>query len=82
MTKYLVNANSKRFRILHIAYWANSKMQLIIYEKGIEYRKRNKNREHEAVCLGNLGNVYSDLGDTHKAIEFYEQAFSHSSRNW
>jgi tetratricopeptide (TPR) repeat protein len=32
------------------------------------------NRRNEGIWLGNLGNAYSDLGDTKKAIEYYEQA--------
>ncbi|TAK92732.1 MAG: tetratricopeptide repeat protein, partial [Verrucomicrobia bacterium] len=32
-----------------------------------------KNRGAEGNALGNLGNAYADLGDTRKAIEFFEQ---------
>ncbi len=35
-----------------------------------------KNREAEGVWLGNLGNCYADLGQTHRAIEFHEQALA------
>ena len=30
-------------------------------------------RRGEGKALGNLGNAYSDLGETHKAIDYYEQ---------
>jgi tetratricopeptide (TPR) repeat protein len=32
-----------------------------------------KNRHAEGAAIGNLGLAYADLGDAHKAIEFYEQ---------
>ncbi len=36
--------------------------------------RRIKNREAEGAHLGNLGKAYAHLGETHKAIEHYEQA--------
>ncbi len=36
--------------------------------------RRLKKRDYEGADLGNLGNAYADLGETRKAIEFYEQA--------
>lgn len=38
--------------------------------------QRLKDRNMEATHLGNLGNAYADLGETRRAIEFYEQALA------
>lgn len=36
--------------------------------------QRLGDRKGEANALGNIGNAYADLGETHRAIQFYEQA--------
>jgi tetratricopeptide (TPR) repeat protein len=38
--------------------------------------RRLKNRRAEGNALGNLGNAYADLGETRRAIEYYEQQLS------
>ena len=40
----------------------------------IRPQARAQPRADEAMHLGNLGNAYSDLGDAHKAIDYYQQA--------
>ncbi|HEU4322892.1 MAG TPA: tetratricopeptide repeat protein [Roseiflexaceae bacterium] len=42
-------------------------------ERAIVAAQRRRDRKAEATFLGNLGNVYSDLGEVRRAIELYEQ---------
>jgi tetratricopeptide (TPR) repeat protein len=42
-------------------------------EIGLRAAQRLSDRNAEGNALGNLGNAYADLGETRKAIEFYEQ---------
>lgn len=53
-------------------------------EVALEAARRIKDREEEGVHLGNLGIAYLDLGDTRRAIEFYEQhlAIAREFGNW
>ena len=44
--------------------------------------RRLKDREGEGAALGNLGIAYADLGETRRAIQFYEQASDYCSRDW
>ena len=43
-------------------------------EAGLQASRTSKDKAMEGVHLGNLGNAYSDLGETRKAIEYYELA--------
>ncbi|MCH7662713.1 MAG: tetratricopeptide repeat protein, partial [Chloroflexi bacterium] len=43
-------------------------------KSGLAGARQLKDRAVEGIHLGNLGMVYSTLGETQKAIEFYEQA--------
>ena len=44
--------------------------------KPLASAREAKDRQAEGVLLGNLGNCYADLGQTHRAIEFFEQALA------
>ena len=39
-------------------------------------RREVGDREGEAVTLSNIGNVYSELGEKQKALDYYSQALS------
>lgn len=59
--------------------WGNPRALIEIYEKLLpkDHFKDEPiigNKQVHEALLGNLGLVYSDLGDTRKAIEYYEQA--------
>jgi tetratricopeptide (TPR) repeat protein len=43
-------------------------------EVGLEAARRSKDEAAEGVHLGNLGQAYAALGETRKAIEYYDQA--------
>lgn len=45
-------------------------------ESALAAARQLKNRGAEGVRLGNLGNVYWELGETQRAIEFYEQGLA------
>ena len=60
-----------------IAVWARSQKAIACYEQALAHRaSRAKNRQGEGAWLGNLGNCYADLGQTARAIEYYEQALA------
>lgn len=42
-------------------------------EAGLMAARQLNNRQHEGIHLGNLGLAYTALGETHRAIEVYEQ---------
>ncbi len=44
--------------------------------------QRLQDRVSEGVTLGNLGIAYSRLGETRRAIQFYEQQLANCSRDW
>jgi tetratricopeptide (TPR) repeat protein len=43
------------------------------HEAGLAAARQLKNRIDEVAHIGNLGTAYDELGETHRAIEFYEQ---------
>ncbi|MBN1887558.1 MAG: tetratricopeptide repeat protein, partial [Thermoflexales bacterium] len=43
-------------------------------EMGLQAARASGHRQDERAFLNDLGNVYRDLGDAHRAIEFYEQS--------
>ena len=48
--------------------------QIIVWlESQFRAARRVRDRKMEGAALGNLGNAHRYLGDTRKAIEFYEQ---------
>jgi tetratricopeptide (TPR) repeat protein len=54
--------------------------QLIVIKKGLLAAKKLKDKHLERVFIGNLGNVYRDLGQVEKAIEYYNQALAISRK--
>jgi tetratricopeptide (TPR) repeat protein len=48
-------------------------------ETGLKAARIKEDRSAEANHLGNLGLAYSDLGETHKALEYHKQALKISS---
>ena len=51
-------------------------------EAALSAARRLENRNIEAAHLGNLGLAYADLGETRRAIDFYEQQLADRSRDW
>lgn len=49
-------------------------LALKMYEKVKEYCKSHGSRNTYAGTLGNMGNVYADMGDTEKAMELQQEA--------
>jgi tetratricopeptide (TPR) repeat protein len=47
--------------------------KILWLEAALGAARRLKNRKSEGVHLGNLGLAYADVGDTRRAIDFYEQ---------
>ena len=58
----------------HTVIWARLKKQLNITSRHLKIAREIGDRRGEGNWLGNLGNAYCDLGETRKAIEYYEQA--------
>ncbi len=50
-------------------------------ETAVAAARQIKNKEAEGAHLGNLGLAYAALGETRKAIEYYEQASEDRSRD-
>jgi len=62
-----------------LGLWENQRTLIEIYEKLLprDHFKDEpilENKQVHGAVLGNLGNVYRDLGEQRKAIEYYEQA--------
>ena len=47
---------------------------IVLYQKYLDNASEVVNSQHRSAFLNNLGLAYAALGDTKKAIEFYEQA--------
>ena len=45
-------------------------------EASAQAARKLGNRKDEGLALGNLGNAYADLGETRRAIEYYEQVLA------
>uniref|UniRef100_A0A7V6CMG6 Tetratricopeptide repeat protein n=1 Tax=candidate division WOR-3 bacterium TaxID=2052148 RepID=A0A7V6CMG6_UNCW3 len=47
------------------------KKAIKFYEKALAIYKEFKNQKGESACYGNIGNIYSHLGEYEKALEYY-----------
>ena len=56
-------------------HWANYESHRLL-RTSLSLSAEAKDRQAEGAWLGNLGNCYADLGQTRRAIEFYEQALA------
>jgi len=50
------------------------------YNKSLEYSIPDKQYAHAANALGNLGTIYRDMGETDKALKYYQKAIDQASK--
>lgn len=67
----------------YLMVWGHSGLARDLH---LQLRDRIFDKTLQSVNFGNLGNAYSDLGEIHRAIEYYEQALAiareiHDQRN-